>query len=113
MHEDTHHASSNKFLLAFIAVVIVGYAAAGTTCLLPGHGGATPIRAFEESDSQHPETGPEHPPFWMVIPFAALLLAIAVFPLVPKVSVWWESNLHKFYVSALLGVGTLLFYLLV
>jgi len=113
MHEDTHHASSNKFLLAFIAVVIVGYAAAGTTGLLPGHGGATPIRAFEESDSQHPETGPEHPPFWMVIPFAALLLAIAVFPLVPKVSVWWESNLHKFYVSALLGVGTLLFYLLV
>lgn len=39
----------------------------------------------------------------MLIPFAVQLLAIAVLPLT-KAAEWWESNLHKFYVSLLLGV---------
>ena len=49
-----------------------------------------------------------HPPYWMVLPFAALLLAIAVLPLIPRVSKWWDSNLHKLIVSVVLGGGTLL-----
>jgi Na+/H+ antiporter NhaD/arsenite permease-like protein len=47
----------------------------------------------------------------MVAPFAGLLLAIAVFPLVPRIASWWESNLHKLYVAVALGGGTLLYYL--
>lgn len=50
------------------------------------------------------------PPLWTVIPFTLLLLAIAVFPLLPGVEHWWESNLHRFYVAALLGLITLGYY---
>jgi Na+/H+ antiporter NhaD/arsenite permease-like protein len=49
------------------------------------------------------------PPFWTIIPFALMLLAIAIVPLWKPH--WWESNLHKGYVSVLLG-GIMLAYLL-
>ena len=39
----------------------------------------------------------------MLIPFAVQLLCIAVFPLT-KIGEWWEHNLHKLYISLLLGV---------
>ena len=45
-------------------------------------------------------------PGWMLIPFAAMLLAIAILPLLPKVGEWWESNWNKLLVSLLLGVPT-------
>lgn len=54
-----------------------------------------------------------HPPLWMVVPFVALLLIIAVFPLLPQTEHWWESNLHRFYVAAALAAVTLLYYLVV
>jgi Na+/H+ antiporter NhaD/arsenite permease-like protein len=41
-------------------------------------------------------------PFWSVLPFAGLLLSIAILPLAaPR---WWESNAHKGVVSAVFGV---------
>ncbi|MBO7458738.1 MAG: sodium:proton antiporter [Paludibacteraceae bacterium] len=42
-------------------------------------------------------------PAWMLIPFVVMLLCIAVLPLIPHVGEWWEHNLHKLYVSLLLG----------
>ena len=45
-------------------------------------------------------------PGWMLIPFAAMLLAIAILPLLPKIGEWWESNWNKLLVSLLLGVPT-------
>ena len=42
-------------------------------------------------------------PGWMLIPFVVQLLCIAIFPLT-KLNEWWEHNLHKLYVSLLLGV---------
>lgn len=42
-------------------------------------------------------------PAWMLIPFVAMLLCIAVLPLT-KLEEWWEHNLHKLYVSLILGV---------
>ncbi|MDR3182066.1 MAG: sodium:proton antiporter [Planctomycetaceae bacterium] len=53
-----------------------------------------------------------HPPYVMVAPFAALLLCIAVLPLVPAATRFWESNANKFYVAAGLGILTLLYYYL-
>jgi Na+/H+ antiporter NhaD/arsenite permease-like protein len=50
------------------------------------------------------------PPYWSVVPFALMLLSIAVLPL--AVPHWWESNLHKGQVSAALGVVALLWLLL-
>ena len=45
-------------------------------------------------------------PGWMLIPFAAMLLSIAILPLIPKTAEWWESNWNKLLVSLLLGVPT-------
>ena len=41
-------------------------------------------------------------PAWMLIPFAAQLLIIAILPLT-RMGEWWENNLHKLYVSLALG----------
>ncbi|MEK6239213.1 MAG: sodium:proton antiporter [Planctomycetales bacterium] len=46
-----------------------------------------------------------------MIPFALLLLAIAVLPLIPATEHWWESNSHRFYVAAGLGAVSLVYYL--
>lgn len=42
-------------------------------------------------------------PAYMLIPFVAMLLCIAILPLT-KAEEWWEHNLHKLYVSLILGV---------
>jgi len=49
------------------------------------------------------------PPFWAILPFVLMLLSIAIIPLARPH--WWESNLHKGYVSLVLG-GFVLVYLL-
>jgi len=48
-------------------------------------------------------------PVYTVLPFVAMLLAIAVCPL--RVPHWWEPNRHKFVVAALLGAPVLVLYL--
>lgn len=73
-------------------------------------GGSAPEAAHDESGSHSVSV---HPPLWMVGPFVALLLVIAVFPLLPWTEHWWESNLHRFYVAAVLAVVTLAYYLFV
>jgi len=40
----------------------------------------------------------------MLIPFAVMLLSIAILPLLPKAGEWWEHNSHKLLVSLILGV---------
>ena len=44
----------------------------------------------------------EQIPVWILIPFVIQLLTIAILPLT-KLEHWWENNLHKLYVSLLLG----------
>lgn len=41
-------------------------------------------------------------PVWILIPFVVMLLMIAIAPMV--IEKWWESNLHKLYVSLILGI---------
>ena len=41
---------------------------------------------------------------WALIPFAVMLLSIAVMPLIA--GKWWENNLHKFYVALALSIPT-------
>jgi Na+/H+ antiporter NhaD/arsenite permease-like protein len=49
------------------------------------------------------------PPVYAVLPFVAMLLAIAICPLwIPH---WWEPNRNKLLVSAALGAPVLLYYL--
>jgi len=54
----------------------------------------------------------DHPPYFMIAPFAILLLAIAILPLIPVTEHWWEKNTNKFIVAASLGAITFLYYLL-
>jgi Na+/H+ antiporter NhaD/arsenite permease-like protein len=62
---------------------------------------------FEEAS--HP-TEQYVPPVLAVLPFAALLLAIAVLPLLRLTKHWWHSNRNRFLLAVLLGLLTLLFY---
>lgn len=64
----------------------------------------------EASQDAHSDHSIAAPPVWTVIPFVLLLGSIAVLPLIPKTEHWWESNLHRFWVAAGLGVVTLLYY---
>ena len=93
----------------YFATVLAGYPQHATQL-------ANAIRG-EHAEEQHaaPEqTNLEHtasaPPYWTVIPFVLLLGAIAVFPLMHATEHWWESNLHRLYIAAGLGVVTLSYY---
>ncbi len=48
-------------------------------------------------------------PLW-TLPFAALLLAIAILPLLPHTSRWWERNSSKLLVGVSLGAIVLAYY---
>ncbi len=71
-----------------------------------------------EAQAEHHENGhaaaehstAAHPAYWAGIPFACILLAIAVFPLIHAVEHWWESNLHRLYVALGMGACTLGYY---
>ncbi len=108
-------------MVAALAVVLAGYLAAaafhlpqrGTELVVAGqsHGEAAEHSASGEAKPAARPPAVGHPPYWMVTPFALLLGAIAVLPLIPATEHWWESNLHRFYVAAGLAAITLLYYL--
>jgi Na+/H+ antiporter NhaD/arsenite permease-like protein len=52
---------------------------------------------------------PSAPPLYSVVPFVAMLLAIALAPL--RAPHWWESNRNKLVVAVLLGLPILVMYL--
>ena len=47
-----------------------------------------------------------------VLPFVFILLSIALFPLSPRLSHWWEHNRNKLLVAFMLGAVTCLYYTL-
>ena len=47
-----------------------------------------------------------------VLPFIAILLVVAVFPLLPKVSHWWEHNRNRLIVSVILGTPVVVYILI-
>ncbi|MFQ5430277.1 MAG: sodium:proton antiporter, partial [Phycisphaerae bacterium] len=61
------------------------------------------------AESSHP--GLQHIPnlVW-VLPFAALLLCIAILPLLRKTEHWWHHNRNKLVIAVLLGLVTLAYY---
>ena len=46
-------------------------------------------------------------PAWAMIPFAIMLLTIAIGPLVAEH--WWEKNTNKLIISFILGVPTAIY----
>jgi Na+/H+ antiporter NhaD/arsenite permease-like protein len=106
------HGGISKFVALALVVVIVCYAIA-LLAGWPQQGTAHILAAsqHEADDAGEPEaTALTAPPLWTVIPFALLLLAIAVLPLIPFTEHWWDSNLSRFIVAAGLAVLTIGYY---
>lgn len=106
--------SPHRWLVVGIALVLAAYGVCvgyglpqGVTRLV-----AQAARIAHEASPHEPSHAvAKAPPYGMIAPFAALLGAIAVLPLVPRISHWWESNLHRLYVAGALGAVTLGYYL--
>ena len=45
-------------------------------------------------------------PWWSLLPFVAMLACIALLPIIPKTSHWWEKESSQLSVALLLGVPT-------
>jgi len=58
----------------------------------------------------HGEAVLQAPNIFAVIPFVALLLCIAVLPLIPATEHWWESNKNRLAVALALGGVALVYY---
>jgi Na+/H+ antiporter NhaD/arsenite permease-like protein len=131
--DDSHPSEgSSQFLLIGIAVVLSAYIVAalagapqkGAKMIAeaahgPRHGAVEddqPAAHAAEPGDDQPESEAHgrvttHPDYWMILPFALLLGAIAVLPLIPATEHWWESNRNRFLVAVILGALTLLYYL--
>ena len=117
MSEIPESQTNHRALLLALILVLVGYAAAAAfripqygTELVVAHAEHEPTEDTADEQPGH-NVVTTHPPYWMVVPFAVLLGAIAVLPLVPATMHWWESNLHRFYVASGLAALTLVYYL--
>jgi len=100
--EHRAHSCSNGPLLLGIAVVIALFALATWMEWTIPH-------ATHEEHVAHAH----HPAYFAITPFALLLGAIAVLPLLRWTEHWWESNLNRFIVAAVLAVVTMAYYLFV
>ena len=67
-------------------------------------------RSLSHPDEAH--AAPHAPPFWGIglAPFIALLLAIAILPLLMWTHAWWESNVSRLIVSLSLAFCTLAYF---
>ncbi len=103
----------NRVILGLIITLLIYVAAAiaGSPQKVSARIAAQQEAAAEVSLNGRLNSGVDCPPACMTLPFALVLLAIAVFPLVPQAAGWWENNLHKFYVAGGLSLATLAYYL--
>lgn len=109
-HAHASHGPSSRSVVLGIAALLVLFVvatAAGWTSSMAHHG-TEPAAGEEAASYGHGAM----PAYYAVTPFVLLLGAIAVLPLVPATEHWWESNLHRFYVSAVLAVVTMGYYIL-
>ncbi len=63
---------------------------------------------FGHAEAHH--DGHHVPSVWACIPFVAILLAIAILPLLSATEHWWESNQNRLMVSLSLAAVTLCYY---
>lgn len=95
----------------YVAAVALGWPQLGTQRVVEAQAHhAAADHETPESDDSHAPTAAAAPPFWTVLPFVLLLLAIALLPLIPATSHWWEHNRNKLMVAGGLGLFTLAYY---
>ncbi len=119
----SHHGPTRLGLLDWIAiaaaVLILGfliyhYVTPHHETAAPTHH-TTPLTHPDGHGDAHakphgPPDGYSLPPIWACAPFVAILLCIAVLPLIPATEHWWESNKNRLGVSLVLAALTLLYY---
>jgi len=66
--------------------------------------------AADHVEQHGPPAGYQLPPLWACAPFVAILLCIALLPLIPTTAHWWESNKNRLVVALSLSGVTLLYY---
>ncbi len=127
-------ASGRVWALAFLAASLFFFASTPRFCLadsLPGTpdasvvqaaGGESPGRHSPEQAADSAQTEGGHgaiagydphatPHLVWILPFVALLLCIAILPLVHKTEKWWERNSSKLIVALAMSGVTCLYYL--
>ncbi|UCF37603.1 MAG: sodium:proton antiporter [Acidobacteriota bacterium] len=99
--------SARQVSIGLIAVIVL-YLVALAVGVIPAAHHEIPGEAAAVSH----EAPVEHfvPSVWAVLPFVALLLCIAVLPLISVTAHWWESNRNRFVVAATLALVTLVYY---
>jgi len=110
-----HRNQGNMAVWAIVALLglyfvssLLGLPQRATELVVAGHASHAATSDHASAEAQHAQ--PSAPPYWTVIPFVCLLGAIAVFPLMQKTEDWWEHNINRFKVAALLAFLTLGYY---
>ena len=110
---------SRKLVIAAIALVVMYYL--GWRLSESSYSPAAVAHAvIEHATAGHIDHGAEAvhhtivpPAFYSILPFAALLLCIALLPLFHKTEEWWEYNWNRFAVAVGLGAVTLGYFALI
>jgi len=100
MHDHAHHAQRGTSRLSWLMWLSIAMGAAATGLLI-----------WHSLQHHGPAHEPHTPPLWGlgILPFIAILGAIAFLPLIPATAHWWESNRHRFLVSLICAGLTLLY----
>jgi|688.fasta_scaffold01314_10 Na+/H+ antiporter NhaD/arsenite permease-like protein len=120
-------AGIGLILFGYVVAAVAGWPQHGRDLLVQaqaahpaGHAAASADGHGTDHPAAVPATGGDHagaahagsaPPLATVLPFALLLAAIAILPLAPGLSHWWEHNSSKLLVAGLLAAVTLGYYL--
>ncbi|MFQ5734832.1 MAG: sodium:proton antiporter [Planctomycetaceae bacterium] len=106
-----HHELSRRIVTTALAALILSYFAYRVVAwagVPASHAAHAASHAAESTAHGHAPAIP--PALYSILPFVALLLAIAVLPLLHGTEHWWERNRNRFLVAASLGGLTLLYY---
>jgi Na+/H+ antiporter NhaD/arsenite permease-like protein len=110
-------AGIGLLLAAYATAAVAGWPQHGRDLLVAAQAAHATAHADDHAEAHgdhadHGDHGGTAPPRITVLPFCLLLAAIAILPLAPPLAHWWEHNSSKFLVAGLLGLVTLVYYLL-
>jgi Na+/H+ antiporter NhaD/arsenite permease-like protein len=113
------HESNPKPVVGVIAVIVALYLVA-LAFDLPQRGTREIVSAqadheaadhdAADTDTGRAKSAMSAPPLWTVVPFAVLLTCIAVLPLIPFTSHWWDSNWNRFLIAMACAAVSLAYY---
>jgi Na+/H+ antiporter NhaD/arsenite permease-like protein len=97
-------------IVVYAITLLAGWPQRGTAAIVGGGGHHEQGEETPAGEAEGHAAAIAAPPLWTVVPFAILLLGIAVLPLIPATQHWWESNRNRFIVAMVLAVIALAYY---